>query len=227
MLLHIPSVLAPGQCEAFVQRLQASDEWVDGRATAGHQGRAVKHNRQLAEGGATARELGDGVLAALETHASFIAAALPRRVYPPLFNRYAAGMAFGDHVDGAIRQIPGSAARLRTDLSFTLFLSDPHGYDGGELVIAADEGGRAFKLPAGDLLLYESSTVHRVEPVRRGERLAAFSWVESMVRDGGQRHLLLQLDRAVQRLAATDADVAARVALTGVYHNLLRLWADA
>ncbi len=229
MLMHLPAVLPPPALAHMVARLESAGEaWVDGRATAGHQGAAVKHNQQLAEDSAVARELGDLVLAALERHPRFISAALPHRVYPPMFNRHGAGMRFGNHVDGAVRHLPGSGDKLRTDLSATLFLADPATYDGGALVIVEPGGGeRVARLAAGDLLLYPSTHVHRVEAVTRGVRLAAVLWVQSLVRDGAQRALLHDLDLSIQRLAATDGDEAARVALTGTYHNLLRMWADA
>lgn len=227
MLLQLPAVLTPEQVQTLRARLLAHDApWVDGRATAGHQGAAVKHNRQIAEGSALARELGGVVLAALERNALFIAAALPNRVYPPLFNRYGPGMDFGDHVDGAVRMVPGSAAKLRTDLSATLFLTEPDAYDGGELRIIEGHDVRTAKLPAGDLLLYPATYVHRVEPVTRGERLACFFWVQSLIREDAERSLLFDIDRAIQRLNATGADIAARVQLTGCYHNLLRRWSD-
>ncbi|HEU0197508.1 MAG TPA: Fe2+-dependent dioxygenase, partial [Nevskiaceae bacterium] len=200
--------------------------WVDGRATAGHQGAPVKHNRQIAEDSPLARELGDIVLAALERNPLFISAALPNHVYPPLFNRYAPGMDFGDHVDGAVRMIPGSAAKLRTDLSATLFLTAPEDYDGGVLRIVDGDAVRGVKLPAGDLILYPSTHVHRVEPVTRDERIASFFWVQSLVRDDTCRSLLFDMDRALQRLGATGADAPARVTLTGCYHNLLRRWSE-
>lgn len=227
MLLRIASVLTAQQIEAARARLLATDApWVDGRATAGHQGAPVKHNRQIAEDSPLARELGDVVLAALERNPLFISAALPNRVYPPLFNRYAVGMDFGNHVDGAVRMLPGSNAKLRTDLSATLFLSAPTDYDGGELRIGGDNDARNVKLPAGDMILYPATHVHRVEPVTRGERLACFFWVQSLVREETERSLLFEMDRAIQRLNASAADSLARVQLTGCYHNLLRRWSD-
>lgn len=225
MIVQIPGVLAAEPLHEMRSRLLAAS-WVDGRATAGHQGASVKRNRQLAEGSPLALELGDTILGALERHPLFISAALPARVYPPLFNRYEAGEAFGNHVDNALRLIPGSAERLRTDLSATLFLTEPGDYEGGELLIEDTYGAHAVKLPAGDLVLYPSTSLHRVEPVTRGARLACFFWVQSMVRDEGQRNLLLDLDTSIQRLAHTGADEAARLQLTGCYHNLLRMWAQ-
>jgi PKHD-type hydroxylase len=226
MIVQIPDVLSAEQVRDMRVRLQVAD-WVDGLATAGHQGARVKRNRQLAEGSPLARELGDIVLAALERHPLFISAVLPARVYPPLFNRYEGGEHFGNHVDNALRLMPGSAERLRTDVSATLFLSDPDDYDGGELLIDDTYGAHSVKLPAGHLIVYPSASLHRVEPVTRGARLACFFWAQSMVRDVGQRTLLLDLDTAIQRLAQTDADEAARLQLTGCYHNLLRMWVQA
>jgi PKHD-type hydroxylase len=170
--------------------------------------------------------LGDAILAALERHPLFISAALPARVYPPMFNRYEGGETFGNHVDNALRLIPGTPDRLRTDLSATLFLAGPEEYDGGELLIEDTYGVHSVKLPAGHLILYPSTSLHRVEPVTRGARLASFLWVQSMVRDAGRRTLLFDLDTSIQRLAQTGADEAARLQLTGCYHNLLRMWAQ-
>ncbi|CAG0946787.1 partial PKHD-type hydroxylase, partial [Gammaproteobacteria bacterium] len=205
MIVQIPQLLDPGAVRDARARLLAAP-WVDGRVTAGHQGAQVKRNRQLAEGSALATDLGETVLAALERHPLFISAALPARVYPPMFNRYEDGETFGSHVDNAVRLLPGSDRRLRTDLSATLFLAEPDDYDGGELLIEDTYGAHSVKLPAGDLLLYPSTSLHRVEPVIRGSRLACFFWVQSMVRDTGQRALLFDLDTSIQRLAQTGAD---------------------
>ena len=227
MLVHIPTLLTTDQVAHFRQRLDAADApWLDGRVTAGHQGIHVKQNQQIAEGSPLGIELGNLVLAALERHPLFISAALPNRIYPPMFNRYQGGMHFGSHVDGSIRLLPGTAQKIRTDLSATLFLASPDSYDGGELLIEDTYGTQTVKLPAGDMILYPASSLHRVNPVTRGTRLACFFWVQSMVRDDGQRTMLFDMDNAIQRLTATDADEAARVRLTGVYHNLLRMWAD-
>jgi PKHD-type hydroxylase len=227
MLVHIPTLLTTDQVTHFRQRLNAPDApWVDGRVTAGHQGIHVKQNQQLAEGSPLAIELGNIVLAALERHPLFISAALPNRIYPPMFNRYQGGMHFGSHVDGSIRFIPGTSQKTRTDLSATLFLASPDSYDGGELLIEHTYGTQTVKLPAGNLILYPASSLHRVNPVRRGARLACFFWVQSMIRDDGQRTLLFDIDNAIQRLTATNADEPARVKLTGVYHNLLRQWSE-
>lgn len=227
MLVHIPNLLNHNQLAHFRQQLDADNApWVDGRVTAGHQGIHVKQNQQIAEGSPMAIELGNTVLAALERHPLFISAALPHRVYPPMFNRYQGGMHFGSHVDGSIRLIPGTGEKIRTDLSATLFLMPPESYDGGELLIEDTYGTQTVKLPAGDMILYPASSLHRVNPVTRGTRLACFFWVQSMVRDDGQRTLLFDMDSAIQRLTATNADAAARIKLTGAYHNLLRMWSD-
>jgi len=224
MLLRIPQLLNAEQLAIMVERLaNAGDAWVDGRATAGYQGAPVKHNQQLAEGSAAARELGDMVLALLECHPLFISAVLPNQVYPPLFNRYSAGMTFGNHVDGAVRLL-GNGAKLRTDVSATLFLSNPDDYDGGELKIEDNFGTHQVKLAAGDMIVYPASSLHRVEPVTRGTRLASFFWIQSLVRDDTQRHILFDMDSAIQRLNATQADESARRTLVGCYHNLLRNW---
>ncbi|HEY2926276.1 Fe2+-dependent dioxygenase [Piscinibacter sp.] len=225
MIVQIPNLLNVEQLREARARLLAAP-WVDGRVTAGHQGAGVKRNRQIAEGSAVAVELGDRVLAALERHPLFISAALPARVYPPMFNRYEGGEDFGNHVDNALRLIPGTAQRLRTDLSATLFLAEPQDYAGGELLVEDTYGAHSIKLPAGHLVLYPSTSLHRVEPVTSGSRLACFLWVQSMVRDEGQRTLLFDLDTSIQRLAQTGADEGARLQLTGCYHNLLRMWAQ-
>ena len=222
MLLPIPDVLDADQVRALRAALEGAD-WRDGRVTAGHQSAKAKDNAQLLEGDPLAAKLGAVVLAALERSPLFVSAALPLRVYPPLFNRYAGGQSFGVHVDNAIRQPPGDRARVRTDLSATLFLCDPDEYDGGELSIEDTYGAHSLKLPAGHLLLYPATSLHRVEPVTRGARIASFFWIQSMVRDDGARALLFDLDQAIQRVGA-DHDAA--VPLTGIYHNLLRRWAD-
>ncbi|HVT34318.1 MAG TPA: Fe2+-dependent dioxygenase [Nevskiaceae bacterium] len=228
MLVRIPQVLKSEQVAALRAKLDdASAPWVDGRVTAGHMGSKVKHNSQIAEGSVLARELGEIVLGALERNAQFISAALPARVYPPMFNRYQPGMQFGDHVDNAVRLIPGSALQIRTDISATLFLTAPEDYDGGELVVEDHYGHHSARLPAGDLLIYSADSVHRVTPVTRGARVSCFFWVQSMVRDDAQRRLLYDLDRSVQRLNAAGADEQARLTLTGCYHNLLRMWSHA
>lgn len=227
MLVHIPALLNANQLAHFRQRLDAADApWVDGRVTAGHQGIHVKQNQQIAEGSPLSIELGSIVLAALERNPLFISAALPNRIYPPMFNRYQEGMHFGSHVDGSIRLLPGTGDKIRTDLSATLFLAPPDSYDGGELLIEDTYGAQTVKLPAGDMILYPASSLHRVNPVMRGVRLACFFWVQSMVRDDGQRTMLFDLDSAIQQLTATNADETSRVRLTGCYHNLLRMWSE-
>lgn len=227
MLVHIPALLNAEQLAHFRRQLDAADApWVDGRVTAGHQGARVKQNQQIAEGSPVALELGKQVLAALEQHPLFISAALPHRIYPPMFNRYQGGMQFGSHVDGSIRLLPGTGEKIRTDLSATLFLMPPESYDGGELLIEDTYGTQTVKLAAGDMILYPASSLHRVNAVTRGTRLACFFWVQSMVRDDGQRTMLFDLDSAIQRLTATNADEAARVRLAGIYHNLLRTWSQ-
>ena len=209
------------------RQLLDTAEWVDGKVTAGHQSARAKDNQQLPEDSPLARQLGDMVLAALERNPRFISAALPLKVFPPLFNRYAGGQSFGLHVDNAIRQVRGTGQRVRTDLSATLFLAEPDEYDGGELVVEDTYGAHAVKLPAGHMVLYPSSSLHRVNPVTRGARVASFFWIQSMVRDDAQRTLLFDLDTAIQQLAQQSPDHPAVVQLTGVYHNLLRMWAEA
>lgn len=223
-MLAIAGLLDAAETAAMRAALEGA-AWEDGRRTAGWQAAEVKHNAQLAEDDPLARRLGDQVVAALERSKLFIAAALPLRVYPPMFNRYAGGQAFGAHVDTAIRQLL-AGPRVRADLSATLFLSEPEEYDGGALVVEDGGGVRSAKLPAGSLVLYGAGTVHRVEPVTRGVRLGAFLWVQSMVRDTGARDLLYDLDSSIQHLAVAVPEHPALVQLTGVYHNLLRRWAD-
>ena len=224
MLAHIEAVLSPDQVALCRERLVASD-WIDGRATAGQQSAKVKHNLQVPEDAPVARELGEMILAALGRNQDFVAAALPLRVFPPLFNRYEAGMAFDTHVDNAIRF--AGPVRFRTDVSCTLFLSEPDEYDGGELIVEDVYGEHAMKLAAGDLIVYPATSLHRVAPITRGARWGAFFWAQSMVKSDEQRTLLLNLDRSVQRLAGklghTDPEV---VSLTGAYHNLMRMWAE-
>ena len=226
MILSIPGVLSPDDAHAMHARLDASDAWVDGRATAGYQGAPVKRNQQIAESSAIAHELGDMIVGSLERHPLFISAVLPNRVYPPLFNRYEGGMHFGSHVDGAIRIVPGHGARVRTDVSITVFLTPPEDYDGGELVIEDTYGVQEVKLPAGHAIVYPATSSHEVRPVTRGTRVASFFWAQSLVRDDTQRSLLFDMDNAIQRLNAQNADDAARRTLVGCYHNLLRLWSE-
>ena len=226
MLLRIANVLTP-QLLGEARHLLAQASWQDGRATAGSQASLVKRNEQLPAGSDQARALQALVLQALERHAMFFSATLLKRVLPPLFNRYAgAHNHYGSHVDQAVRYLPGGAQRVRTDISCTLFLSDPADYDGGELVIADTYGEQRVKLAAGDLVLYPGTSVHRVEPVTRGARLASFFWIESMVRSDEQRRLLYDMDLSLMRLRADHGEDDAVVQLTGTYHNLLRMWAD-
>jgi PKHD-type hydroxylase len=227
MLLQIPQVLTTEQVAFFRARL-ASAAWADGRLTAGHQSGKAKDNEQLPENDPVAIELGALVREALKKNDNYFSAALPRVVFPPLFNRYRGGQAFGFHVDNAIRyDRSGQLVQpVRTDLSATLFLSDPASYDGGELVIEDTYGTHQVKLPAGDMVLYPGTSLHRVLPVTRGERLASFFWIQSLVRDDGDRRLLFELDVSIRRLTQATPDHPALVQLTGVYHNLLRRWAE-
>jgi PKHD-type hydroxylase len=224
VLLHIPGILTAAQL-ADCRAALAAAEWIDGRDTAGHHSARVKRNRQLPERHPVARRLGEMILAALDRHPLFLSAALPLKIVPPLFNRYEGGETYGNHVDGAIHPVPGTPARVRTDLSATVFISAPETYEGGELVIDDTFGAHRVKLPAGSLILYPGSSLHRVEPVRRGVRLAAFFWIESMVRDDGERRLIFDLDRAVQQVAGAMPDHPAVGDLYNIYHNLLRRWA--
>jgi PKHD-type hydroxylase len=225
MLLQIPEVLSAEQILGCRKVLE-SNEWVDGRITAGHQSARAKDNLQLAEDNEDARQLGNTILQALENNPLFMAAALPLKVFPPLFNRYQDGQSFGNHVDNAIRQVTGTPHRVRTDLSATLFFSNPDEYDGGELVVEDTYGVHSVKLPAGHLILYPASSLHHVRPVTRGARLASFFWIQSMVRDDGERSLLFDLDVAIQRLMSDVPDHPSVVELTSLYHNLQRRWAD-
>jgi PKHD-type hydroxylase len=227
MFLRIPSLVNEEQLATIRASLNSEQApWVDGRVSAGHQGAPVKNNQQLEEASPMARELGNFILAQLERNALFISAVLPNKVYPPIFNRYGEGMQFGTHVDGSVRMIPGSAQKLRTDLSATLFLSDPQAYDGGELVIEGDFGSRAAKLAAGDLIVYSSTSRHRVTAVTRGQRLASVFWIQSLVRDDAQRTQLFELDGTIQRLTQSGADSDSLVRLTAHYHGLLRAWTE-
>jgi PKHD-type hydroxylase len=227
MLLQVPQVLTPDQVAHFRDRL-ATAAWADGRITAGHQSGKAKDNAQLPETDPVARELGGLVLEALARNSTFFSAALPRRIYPPLFNRYDGGQSFGFHVDNAIRydRSRGGVDPVRTDVSATLFLADPDDYDGGELVIEDTFGVQRVKLQAGDLVLYPGTSLHQVTPVTRGERLASFFWIQSLVREDAQRRMLFELDVSIRRLTQDLPDHPALVQLTGVYHNLLRAWSD-
>ena len=227
MLIAIPGLLDASGV-ARVREIVDGGEWVDGNVTSGPQAALAKKNEQLVEASAAAREAGGIVLDALGKSPLFIAAALPLKIFPPLFNRYAGGHEFGVHVDNAVRIQRGSEFRIRSDLSITVFLEDPGEYEGGELLVEGQFGAQSVKLPAGDAILYPSSSLHKVTPVTRGCRVASFFWIQSMVRDDGARRLLFDLDSAVQRLAGQlGQDDRSVVELTGVYHNLLRRWADA
>jgi PKHD-type hydroxylase len=227
MFVRITQMLSAEQLTA-VRKALISDSapWVDGRVTAGAQGAPVKNNRQLDEASPMARELGHMIVGELERNALFISATLPNRVYPPMFNRYGEGMAFGTHVDGTVRGIPGSGHKLRTDLSATLFLSPPQSYDGGELVIESDFGNQTAKLEAGELVVYSATSRHRVAPVTRGERIACVFWIQSLVRDDEKREKLFELDRTIQTLTQKGVDADALVRLTAHYHGLLRMWTE-
>ncbi|MCQ8105442.1 Fe2+-dependent dioxygenase [Methylomonas sp. SURF-2] len=227
MLIEIPKVLSPNELEQ-ARQLLATAPWTDGRITAGSQSAQVKNNLQLPEDAPQSQQLRSLLLAALNRNALFLSAALPKRIYPPLFNRYAGPRnTFGNHIDNAIRYCAESGQRVRTDLSATIFLADPDSYDGGELVIEDTYGEHAVKLAAGDMVLYPGSSLHRVEPVSRGARLASFFWLESMVRETERRRLLFEMDMAILELRSTQGDNQTTVNLTGCYHNLLRMWADS
>ena len=229
MLLQIPDVLTPEQV-ANARRLLTDTQWVDGRITAGHQSARAKDNSQMPEDHPVARQLGEMILAALGRNQLFVSAALPLRVFPPLFNSYSGGQSFGNHVDNSVRQVASTGMRMRTDLSATLFLADPDEYDGGELLVEDTYGVHSVKLAAGHMVLYPSTSLHHVTPVSRGARVSSFFWIQSMIRDDTRRSLLFDLDLAIQRLGRDlpDQPVAAQTAvqLTGVYHNLLRQWAE-
>ncbi len=225
MILTIPKLLSTSQVTEFLKVLGTA-EWVDGKATAGYLSSRTKNNEQVPEGDPVARRLGNLILDELDKSQLFIAAALPLRVRPPLFNRYTGGQSYGGHFDGAVRPVAGTPYRVRTDLSATLFLTEPEEYEGGELVIGEGGDEKRVKLSAGDLVLYSGGTVHRVMPVTRGVRVAAFFWVQSMIRDDTRRAILFDLDNSLQQLSRTGADHDACVRLAGIYHNLLRQWAD-
>jgi PKHD-type hydroxylase len=227
VLVCIPQLLdAAALAEARRLLASAGDAWVDGRVTAGHQGAAVKLNQQIDERSEVARACQDIIVGALERHPTFISAALPNFLYPPLFSRYSAGMTFGLHVDGGVRIHPHNGRKVRTDISATLFLSDADSYDGGELQMEDTNGMQTVKLEAGGMVVYPGTSVHRVTPITRGVRMACFFWVQSLVREGAQRALLYDMDNAIRRLNEQEADEAARRTLTGNYHNLLRMWSD-
>jgi PKHD-type hydroxylase len=225
MIVRVPAVLSADQLAA-ARALLADAPWGDGRVTAGHQSARVKENLQLPEDCDASRKLRDMVLSALEHNPLFMTAALPLRVFPPLFNRYEEGQTFGAHVDNAIRAVTGTPHRIRTDISATLFLNAPEDYDGGELIIEDTYGAHSAKLAAGDMILYPATSLHRVTPVTRGARVAAFFWVQSMVKDDGQRRILFDLDRSIAELTQAAPDNPALVRLTACYHNLVRQWAE-
>ncbi len=226
MLLHLPGVLTKDQVVQCRQAVDAA-EWIDGNATSGQQSAQAKHNEQLPEGSPIARQVGDLILDALGRNPLFISAALPLKVFPPLFNRYAGGHQFANHIDNAVRQLRGTDFRIRSDLSATLFLTEPEDYDGGELSVEDTFGVQRVKLPAGDMVLYPASSLHHVTPVTRGARVSSFFWIQSMIRADQDRSVLFQLDQAVQQLAAEKGQKdSAVIQLTGVYHNLLRRWAE-
>jgi PKHD-type hydroxylase len=225
VLLAIPDVLTSEQV-AHARRVFESVEWTDGRVTAGHQSARAKNNMQIPENHPAAQEVGDMILSALGKNALFISAALPERVFPPLFNYYSGGQSFGTHVDNAIRSVTGTPHRIRTDLSATLFFTHPEEYDGGELVVEDTYGTHQVKLPAGHMILYPATSLHHVRPVTRGARICSFFWIQSMVRDDGRRSLLFDLDMAIQRLSREVESHPSEVQFTGVYHNLLRQWAE-
>lgn len=226
MLIPIEKALSSDQVAQFRNRLDTAS-WQDGLATAGTLARAVKRNLQLEDGSPLATELGNEILRGLQVNPLFVSAALPRRIYPPKFNRYTDGGNYGTHVDSALMQVPGTGLTVRSDLSATLFLSEPEEYDGGELQIEGAFGVQSVKLCAGDMILYPSSSLHRVTQVTRGARVASFFWIESLVRDDAARTLLFDLDRSIQALTpALRPDDPQLLRLTGVYHNLLRRWAS-
>lgn len=225
MLIEIPALLNAEEVEVAVATL-LDQPWIDGKVTAGQRSAMAKNNRQLSEDSPVAIRLGEQILSRLSDNALFMSAALPKKIYPLLFNRYSGGEAFDWHIDNAIRGLKGVRERVRTDISATLFLADPASYDGGELVIRDTFGEHAVKLPAGHLLIYPGSSLHKINPVTRGERVASFFWIESLVREDSQRQLLLDMDVAIQRLTAQHADDHALLQLSGAYHNLLRRWSD-
>jgi PKHD-type hydroxylase len=225
MLIHIPEILTKAEVNDFRLRLQ-NTEWIDGKATVGIQGAQVKRNRQIAIDNPVARELGEIIVKKLYANPVFMSAALPSRIVPPLFNAYAGGEHYGFHVDGAIRLLPNSNLSLRTDVSSTLFLSEPEEYQGGELIVQDTYGSHEVKLPAGDLILYPSTSLHQVAPVTEGERVCSFFWTQSMVRDDWQRSMLHELDCNIQSLRQKVGDTEELLGLTGHYHNLLRQWAE-
>ena len=226
MLVCIPNVLDAAQIVSLRERLDRANSWVDGRVTAGYQGAPVKFNQQIDELSDVAMACQRIVVSALERHPTFISAVLPNAIYPPMFNRYGEGMKFGAHVDGSVRINPQTGAKLRTDVSATLFLTNPDDYDGGELLIEDTFGRHSIKLGAGDMVVYPATSLHQVAPITRGTRTACFFWVQSLIREDSQRALLHDMDNAIQRLNQTDADEIARRTLIGCYHNLVRQWSE-
>jgi PKHD-type hydroxylase len=225
MLISVPNVLTVEQL-AKAREAMANADWVDGKVTAGHQSAKAKDNLQIPEGHPAAQQIGEMILSALGNNPLFLAAALPQRIFPPLFNRYSGGQSFGTHVDNAIRRVSGTPVCIRTDISATLFLAEPDEYDGGELCVEDMYGVQKVKLPAGHLVLYPATSLHRVRPVTRGVRVCSFFWIQSMIRDDGRRSILFDLDLAIQRLNRESPDHPVAIQLTGVYHNLLRQWAE-
>jgi PKHD-type hydroxylase len=230
MLIQIPQVLTKeqvAQCRKILQEAEEAGAWVDGKVTAGFQSRQVKNNMQISENHSASKQLGDIILGALEKNSTFMSAALPLKIFPPLFNSYGVGQYFGAHIDNAIRQVTGTPHRVRTDLSATLFLTEPEDYDGGELVVEDTYGSHSVKLEAGNMILYPSSSLHHVTEVTRGARVSSFFWIQSMVRSDEDRALLFDLDNAIRATMIVAPNSQANARLTGVYHNLLRKWADA
>ena len=226
MMLHIPEVLTKAQVAELRAAIDAAD-WINGNATSGTQSALAKRNEQLPEGSAAARFAGGKILDALSHSPLFVTAALPQTVFPPLFNRYGGGQTFATHIDNSIRQSRDGSVRIRSDLSATLFLTEPEDYDGGELLVEDTYGVHEVKLPAGDMILYPASSLHQVTPVTRGARTSSFFWIQSMIRDDARRALLFQMDIAIQQLSLkVGAGAPELVSLTGTYHNLLRMWAE-
>jgi PKHD-type hydroxylase len=225
MLLTVPDLFSPEQVSQIRQKLDSA-EWVDGRVTAGHQSMLAKDNMQIPEGHPVAKEIGELILHTLSQNLLFVSGALPMKVFPPLFNRYSGGQSFGTHVDNAIRHVKGTSHRVRSDLSATLFFSNPDEYEGGELIIEDTYGIHSVKLPAGHMVVYPSSSLHNVRPITLGARVSSFFWIQSMVRDDSARTLLFDLDNVIQQISAGDVNSPNAVKLTGIYHNLLRRWAE-
>ena len=225
MLIQLSNVLSKSQVQEAQAMLEASN-WVDGKSTAGHQAKLAKDNLQLSQKDETAKTLGDFILARLSQHPMFTAAALPNKIFPPMFNCYQGGNQFGDHVDNAIRYSPSNNNAIRTDISITVFISEPNSYDGGELVIQDTFGQQQLKLAAGDAILYPSSSLHHVTAVTKGRRLASFFWLQSLIRNDDQRRILFELDQSIQTLSQQQPQEPELIRLSGVYHNLIRQWSD-